>query len=47
MKNWTKVTLGLAKVKESVVSLGSCLGVCMDFMHKFGRRDVYGKNCIS
>ena len=29
MKNWTKVTLGLAKVKESVVFLG----VCMDFMH--------------
>lgn len=33
MKNWTKVTLGLAKVKESGVSLGFSLGVCMDFMH--------------
>ena len=33
MKSWTKVTLGLAKVKESVVSLGFSLGACMDFMH--------------
>lgn len=39
MKKWTKVTLGLAKVKESVVSLG----VCMDFMQWLGRCDVYEK----